>query len=78
MSRCGSGKSVDEAVDLAQTIASMRPSQIVLTIQDLMFRRELSSTVSALNSLVLEHPDHRAIAAEALAKMGLWQDISKA
>jgi hypothetical protein len=67
---------VEEGIDLAESIAGMRPSQVVLTIQDLMFKRELSRIVSALNTLVLEHPAHRAVAAKALAKMGLWQDLS--
>lgn len=70
--------SVEEAVDLAKTIVAMRPSQVVLTIQDMMFKRELSKTVSALNALVLEHPDHKPVATEALAKMGLWLDGSRA
>jgi hypothetical protein len=68
---------VEESVDLAETIAGMRPSQVVLTIQELMFKRELSRAVSVLNMLVLEHPNHKAIAAKALAKMGLWQDVSR-
>jgi hypothetical protein len=68
---------VEEGIDLAATIAAMRPSQVVLTIQQLMFKRELSRAVSVLNTLVLEHPDHRTIATKALAKMGLWQDVSR-
>jgi hypothetical protein len=76
MRQSGRTITVEEGVDLAESIAGMRPSQVVLTIQDLMFKRELSRTVSALNTLVLEHPTHRAVAAKALAKMGLWQDLS--
>jgi hypothetical protein len=77
MGRSGRKLNIEEGVDLAEAIAGMRPSQVVHTIQDLMFKRQLSRTVSALNELVLEHPDHRAIAAKALAKMGLWQDVSR-
>ena len=69
--------SVDETLDLARTIVAMRPSQLVLKIQEMMLKRELSETVSALNSLVLDHPNHKQIAAEALSKMGLWLDVSR-
>jgi hypothetical protein len=67
-----SAPSVDEAVDMAEALIAMRPSQLVLKVQDLMLNRELSRTVAALNELVLDHPPHRQLAVQALSRMGLW------
>ncbi|HEY7748406.1 MAG TPA: hypothetical protein VH933_07000 [Aestuariivirgaceae bacterium] len=76
MKRAIAETSVDDTIELAKAIVAMRPSQVVLTIQDMMFKRELSQTVSALNTLVLDNPAHKQVAAQALAKMGLWLDAS--
>ena len=67
-----SAPSVDEAVDMAEALIAMRPSQLVLKVQDLMLNRELSRTVAALNEFVLDHPPHRQLAVQALSRMGLW------
>lgn len=61
-----------EAVSVARQIVMIPPSHLADSIRDMVKKRELSRTVRGLNSLVLDHPQHRPIAAQALKHLGLW------
>jgi hypothetical protein len=63
---------VEEAVAAARRIVAMPPGCIVEVIRKMTLDRNLSRTVRGLNALVLDHPKHRPIAAQALRNMGFW------
>ena len=64
--------SVREAALLAQKIAEMPDRHLPLVMGEMMYKRELFRTASALNDLVSDYPEHRPAAVKALDKMQLW------
>ena len=65
--------SLGETIYLARRIAEMPESQIPQAIGEMMYRRELFRTVSALDDLVRERPEYGPVAVKALRKMQLWR-----
>ena len=64
--------STSEAAELAKTIATISSHEVSATIRRMLRNREFFRNVSALDDLLIEHPEHKQLAAEALNKMGLW------
>ena len=64
--------SVDEAVTIARRIVSIPPGEVAESIRFMLKKRQLSTAVRGLNSLVLDYPQHRPIAQKALDRLGLW------
>jgi hypothetical protein len=64
--------SLREAIVLAHKIAAMPESKIPAVMGEMMYKRELFRTVSALDDLISDHPEHRSTAVKALDKMRLW------
>ena len=46
-------------------------------VEQLRFKRQLSIAVGAMNVL-LDHPEHRAVAIAAFRRIGLWQFLGDA
>ena len=63
---------VNESVAMARVIVAMPPGQMFAAMRKMTLDRKLSRIVRGLNVLVLDHPNHRAVAAQALSRMGLW------
>ena len=64
--------SLSEAVILARKIAAIPESKLPAVVGEMMYKRELFRTVSALNDLASDHPEHRLTAIRALDRMQLW------
>ena len=63
---------VDESVGIARRIISIPPGEVAESIRFMLRKRQLSMAVRGLNSLVLDHPQHRLVAQKALDRLGLW------
>jgi hypothetical protein len=61
-----------EAVKLAKKIASMPWDEVPETLRRMLRKRQLYRTVRALDQLLIDHPQHKTLAAKALNKIGLW------
>jgi len=64
--------SQSEALRLAQKIAEIPKGEVPDTIRRMIWGRELYRTVSALDDLLIDYPQHGLVAAKALKKIGLW------
>lgn len=64
--------SKSEAVRLAKKIVDLPRGEIPRAIQQMLQHRELYRTVSALDDLLIDHPQHKHVAAQALERIGLW------
>ena len=62
----------NEALTIARRIVTIPPGHLADSIRIMVRRRELSKAVRSLNTLVLDHPQHRHIAKRALQHLGLW------
>jgi hypothetical protein len=56
----------------AEMIATLPEGDIPALVQEMMYKRHLYRTVSALDDLIAENGEHRAIAVKALTKLQLW------
>jgi hypothetical protein len=63
---------IDEAIELAESLARLPRERVTPTINELTHSRKLSETVEALNMLVLDHSRHRPVAIAALENLGMW------
>jgi hypothetical protein len=63
--------STNDAVRLARKIAETPARELPAAIGEMMFKRDLYRTVTALDDLI-DHPEHRQVAVRALEKLGLW------
>ena len=61
-----------ESVRLAHKIGDIPRGEVPGAIRRMIRDRELYRTVSALDDLLIDHPQHRLVAAKALEKIGLW------
>lgn len=61
-----------QAVLVAQTIAGLPEPKIPALVGEMMYKRDLFRTVSALDDLIAKNGEHRAIAIKALSKLQLW------
>jgi hypothetical protein len=61
-----------EAVHLAHKIVEIPQGEVPGAIQRMIKGRELFRTVSALDDLLMDHPQYKQIATKALGKIGLW------
>lgn len=65
--------SKSEAVRLANKIIGIPRGEVPGAIQKMIRNREFYRTVSALDDLLIDHPQYKHIAAQALEKIGLWK-----
>ena len=63
--------SLREAVALAHKIVAISDNELPSLMGEMIYKRELFRTVSALNDLA-GYPEHRPTAVKALDKMQLW------
>jgi hypothetical protein len=64
--------STNDAVRLARKIAETPTRELPAAIGEMMFKRDLYRTVTALDDLITDHPEHRQVAVRALERLGLW------
>ena len=61
-----------QAVMAAQTIAALPEREIPAMVGEMMYKRDLYRTVSALDDLIARNGEHRALAIKAPTKLQLW------
>lgn len=61
-----------QAVLVAQRIAALPEPKIPALVGEMMYKRDLYRTVSALDDLIAKNSEHRALAIKALSKLQLW------
>jgi hypothetical protein len=61
-----------QAVLVAQRIAALPERKIPSLVGEMMYKRDLYRTVSALDDLIAKNSEHRALAIKALSKLQLW------
>jgi hypothetical protein len=61
-----------QAKRAAEMIVTLPEGDIPALVQEMMYKRDLFRTVSALDDLIAENGEHRAIAVRALTKLRLW------